>query len=95
MHVVFLIPNGWPTAIRTQLFHVFCTFPTPHATAHRLCTHMREMVSGIFHALFGAAAKTSVRSFFDFKDVRDIDGSVHDFGQHRGKVIVVSNTASY
>ena len=58
-------------------------------------THTREMVSGIFHALFGAAAKTSVRSFFDFKDVRDIDGSVHDFGQHRGKVIVVSNTASY
>ena len=56
---------------------------------------MREMVSGIFHALFGAAAKTSVRSFFDFKDVRDIDGSVHDFGQHRGKVIVISNTASY
>ena len=53
------------------------------------------MVSGIFHALFGSSPKTSVASFFDFKDVKDIDGRPHDFTQYRGKVVIVSNVASY
>lgn len=53
------------------------------------------MVSGIFHALFGSSPKTSVASFFDFKDVKDIDGHPHDFTQYRGKVVIVSNVASY
>ena len=48
------------------------------------------MVSGIFHALFGSSPKTSVASFFDFKDVKDIDGHPHDFTQYRGKVVIVS-----
>ena len=53
------------------------------------------MVSGIFQALFGSSPKTSVASFFDFKDGKDIEGRPHDFTQYRGKVVIVSNVASY
>ena len=53
------------------------------------------MVSGIFAALFSFAPKTSVETFFDFKDELDVNREPHDFAQHRGKAVLVSNVASY
>ena len=37
------------------------------------------MVSGIFAALFSFAPKTSVQTFFDFKDELDVNREPHDF----------------
>ena len=43
------------------------------------------MVSGIFAALFSFAPKTSVETFFDFKDELDVNREPHDFAQHRAR----------
>jgi hypothetical protein len=53
------------------------------------------MVSGIFAALFSNAPKTTTETFFDFKHELDANREPHDFAQHKGKVVVVANVASY
>ena len=52
------------------------------------------MVSGIFSAFFSASPKSEKQSLHEFRDELDVDGKPHDFSQHRGKVVLVSNVAS-
>jgi|TARA_B110000967_G_scaffold208880_1_gene262632 hypothetical protein len=53
------------------------------------------MVSGIFAALFSFAPRTTRSSFHEFHSELDVHQKPHDFAQHKGKVVVVSNVASY
>jgi|TARA_B110000977_G_scaffold42536_1_gene57533 hypothetical protein len=53
------------------------------------------MVSGILSAFFSFPPRTSVESLFDFHGELDVHKQPHDFSQHKGKVVVVSNVASY
>ena len=51
-------------------------------------------VSGILAALLSFPARTDRSSLHDFTSL-DVDRQPHDLSQHRGKVVVVTNVASY
>ena len=50
--------------------------------------------SGILAALLSFPARTDKSSLHDFTSL-DVDRQPHDLSQHRGKVVVVTNVASY